>query len=247
MTEANGRVIFVTGTDTGVGKTIVTAVLARHFKHQGIPVGVMKPVETGVTDPDLPGEDAALLQWAADCTEPLERIAPYRFKAPLAPDQAAKLEQRGISLATIAEQARELSKRYPITLVEGAGGLMVPLAGGLLIADLVRQLGAELLIVTRPELGTINHTLLTVFAARAMEIPVCGMILNKMPATPDAAQKNAPHALASLASADLLAVCEERPGDPRQVVTQLAAELSSRQRYDWLMMKLGLSAQMTLP
>lgn len=241
MAEKRGRLIFVTGTDTGVGKTIVTATLARHFSELGVSVGVMKPVETGVSDPRQPGPDAALLQWAAGCAEPVEQLAPYRFRAPLAPDQAARLEKITISLATIAERVSDLSTRYRLVLIEGAGGLMVPLAGGLLIADLVKQLGAELLVVTRPDLGTLNHTLLTVFAARSMDIPVCGMILNKMPAQPDQAQTNAPHALAALASADLLAVFNDYAGEPHDIVTRLAAELPEQTGYDWLTRKLAIT------
>lgn len=242
MVENPGRRIFVTGTDTGVGKTIVAATLARHYRDLGVPVGVMKPVETGVADPQQPGQDAALLQWASGCDEPIARFAPYRFRAPLAPDQAAKLEQTTISLATIAERVDEMANRYRLVLIEGAGGLMVPLAGGLLVADLVKQLGAELLVVTRADLGTLNHTLLTVFAARSLDIPVCGMILNKMPENPDQAQKNAPHALAALASADLLAVFNEFPGEPRNIVSRLARELSEQPGYDWLARKLAITS-----
>ena len=236
----SGRLIFVTGTDTGVGKTVVTAALARHYSQLGVSVGVMKPVESGVIDPLQLGEDAALLKWAADSDEPDELIAPYRFKAPLAPDQAAKLEQRTVVLSDIANHARTLASRYQLVFIEGAGGLMVPLAGGLLVADLVKQLEAELLVVTRPDLGTINHTLLTVFAARSMEIPVYGMILNRQPLDPDPAQKNAPHALAALASADLLAVFNQHPGSQREIVTQLVADLPTQAGYNWLNMKLGL-------
>jgi dethiobiotin synthetase len=244
VADSSGRLIFVTGTDTGVGKTIVTAALARHYSQLGISVGVMKPVESGVVDPLQLGKDAALLKWAAGCDEPDELIAPYRFKAPLAPDQAAKLEQRTVALGDIVTRARALTSRYQLVLIEGAGGLMVPLAGGLLVADLIKQLEAELLVVTRPDLGTINHTLLTVFAARTMEIPVCGMILNKQPVEPAPAQKNAPHALAALASADLLAVFSQHQGSPKEIVTQLAAELPSQAGYNWLNMKLGLPTKL---
>lgn len=243
MVDSAGRLIFVTGTDTGVGKTIVTAALAHHFSQRGMSVGVMKPVETGVADPSRPGEDALLLQWSAGCELPADQFAPYRFKAPLAPDQAAKLEQRQISLSKITELAKAMANRHQLTLVEGAGGLMVPLAGGLLVADLVKQLGAELLVITRPDLGTINHTLLTVFAARTMDIPVCGMVLNKQPVDPDLAQKNAPHALAALASADLLAVFNKQSGTSREVVTRLAETLPRQQGYSWLCMKLGLNSR----
>ena len=234
------RGVFVTGTDTGVGKTLVAAALARHLRSGGLDVGVMKPVETGVTDPDRPGSDATLLQWAADCSEAPELIAPYRLRAPLAPALAAKEEAITVDLAHLVETARSLSERHDYTIIEGSGGLMVPLAGGLLVADLVLQLGLPLLVVCRPGLGTINHTLLTVHAARTMGIPLAGFIINSMPQQPDAAEALAPHNLASLASADLLGVLPKMEGSEQEKVMALAEAIAGLPTLPWLHAALGI-------
>jgi dethiobiotin synthetase len=234
------RGVFVTGTDTGVGKTLVAAALARHLRSSGLDVGVMKPVETGVTDPDRPGSDAALLQWAADCSDDPELIAAYRLRAPLAPALAAEEESVRIDLAHIVETARSLSKWHDYTIIEGAGGLMVPLAGGLLVADLVLHLGLPLLVVCRPGLGTINHTLLTVHAARTMGIPLAGFIINGMPQQPDAAEALAPHNLASLASADLLGVLPKVEGSEQEKVKALAEAIAGLPTLPWLHAALGI-------
>lgn len=234
------RGVFVTGTDTGVGKTLVAAALARHLRKRNLDVGVMKPVETGVTDPGRPGGDATLLQWAADCTDEPTLIAPYRLQAPLAPALAAEEESVRVDLAYIVEVARTLRERHDFTIIEGAGGLMVPLAGGLLVADLILQLGLPLLVVCRPGLGTINHTLLTIHAARTMGIPLAGFIINGMPLQPDTAEALAPHNLASLASADLLGVLPRVAGDEREKVEALAEAIAGLPTLPWLHGALGL-------
>jgi dethiobiotin synthetase len=234
------RGVFVTGTDTGVGKTLVSAALARHLRRRSLDVGVMKPVETGVTDPGRPGADAALLQWAASSADDPALVAPYRLRAPLAPALAAEEESVRVDLAHIVETAKSLSARHDFTIVEGAGGLMVPLAGGLLVADLVLQLGLPLLVVCRPGLGTINHTLLTVHAARTMGIPLAGFIINGMPEQPDAAEALAPHNLASLASADLLGVLPHVEGNEREKVEALAEAIAGLPTLPWLHAALGI-------
>jgi dethiobiotin synthetase len=232
--------IFVTGTDTGVGKTAVAAALALFLRRMGLKVGVMKPVETGVEDPGVLGPDASLLQWAAQDEASAERISPYRLRAPLAPAQAAKREGVRIDPTTLADAVRQAAEGNDFLIVEGAGGLMVPISGGFLIADLVRSLELPLLVVTRPQLGTINHTLLTVMAARTMEIPVAGFIINGMPPQPDLAEADAPHALSSLASADLLAVLPRVEGDDRKRVETLAEEIGALPTLGWLLHNLGI-------
>jgi len=238
--ESAGKLVFVTGTDTGVGKTTVAAGIARMLRDRGVDVGVMKPVETGVAEPEGPGPDARLLSWAAGSDDAPSLFAPCRCRRRLAPAQAAKKDGVKIVLAELVEAARKLAQRHDIVLIEGAGGLMVPLAGGLLIADLVKQLEAPLLIVTRPDLGTLNHTLLTVFAARQMGLSLAGLVVNRMPADPDEAQAEAPHSLASLASADLLAVLPEVNGQDRERVLALAADLRHQSTLPWLLAGLGL-------
>jgi dethiobiotin synthetase len=117
--------------------------------------------------------------------------------------------------------------RHDFTIIEGAGGLMAPLAGGMLMADLARELKLPLLVVTRPNLGTINHTLLTLFTARAMELPVAGYLINRMPAEQGVAEETAPHSLASLTTEDLLGVLNQVAGDDREKSKILAAELAA--------------------
>lgn len=233
--------LFVTGTDTGVGKTLVSAALALFLRQRGIDVGVMKPAETGIADPARPGPDAELLRWAAGSADAPDLVSPCRLRLPLAPAVAAEKEGRPVDFSGLVEAARTLSARHDYLLVEGAGGLMVPLAGGLLMADLARELAFPLLVVCRPGLGTINHTLLTVFAARSIGIPVAGLLINGMPADPGQAEAEAPHSLASFASADLLGVLsrvEER--DERQKAERLAAEIASLPTLPWLLSALGV-------
>lgn len=239
--ERRGSGLFVTGTDTGVGKTMVAAGLARFFSRYGLKIGVMKPCETGVADVAQPGADARLLRWAAGSSDSDELLAPYRLQAPLAPAAAATHAGTTIDPQHISACYDKISVGKELVIVEGAGGLMVPLRGGYLMADLVRQLNVPLLVVARPALGTINHTLLTVFAARTMELPVAGIILNRMPAQPDLAAEEAPHQLASLASADLLGVLPEVAGTAEEQIEQLSEIIAGLPTLPWLLKALGIT------
>jgi dethiobiotin synthetase len=235
--------LFITGTDTGIGKTLISAALARHFRIRGLRVGVMKPIETGVENPARLGQDATLLRWAAGATDNADIISPYRFKRPLAPCQAAAAAQEQIDIERISSAGKSLRLGSDILLIEGAGGLMVPIRGGYLMADLARQLGASLLVITHPRLGTLNHTLLTTFAARTMELKISGFIINKMPESPGEAEREAPHLLASLASAELLGVLPEVHGKDQDKVTQLAEEIEKMPAYNYFLKGLGLGLQ----
>lgn len=223
--NADQRGIFVTGTSTGVGKTAVTGALTCYLRQQGIDVGVCKPCETGVIDVTRPGDDGELLRWAANSIDPIELTCPLRFSVPAAPATAARLEKRKTDYSSLVQTTKELVNRHKFTLVEGAGGLMVPLAGGILIADLVRDLGLPLLVVADARLGTINHSLLTLLAARYFDLNVAGYLINRMPSSPLAAEKAVPHDLASLTYAELLGVLPEVTGSPREVVRELAERL----------------------
>jgi dethiobiotin synthetase len=162
---------FVTGTDTGVGKSVVTAAVALALRARGVDVGVVKPVQTGEGD-------AAVLKALAELPERLDEIALHSFTAPLAPLVAARLEGRKLELDTVAQQVRRLAERHEVTIVEGAGGLLVPVGPGWTIADLAATLGLPLLVVARAGLGTVNHTLLTVGEARRRGLDVAGVVLN---------------------------------------------------------------------
>jgi len=232
--------IFVTGTDTGVGKTIVSAALAHYLTERNLKVGVMKPVESGVSDPSRLGEDGELLCWAANSSDSIEEISPYRLQAPLSPAQAAEKEKIFIDFAHLVATARNHGKRHDFLIIEGAGGLMTPLRGGLLVADLAKAMGLPLLVVNTPRLGTINQTLLTIFAAQQMGIPVAGYMINRMPAQPDEAEESAPHTLSSLASADILGVLPEVNGTDREKVLTLSISLKTLPSLPWLVAALGI-------
>jgi dethiobiotin synthetase len=170
------RGLFVTGTDTGVGKTLVARALVRGLRERGVDVGVMKPVETGV---GAAGPlDAIALREAAGSPDPLELVCPFAFALPAAPTVAAAAEGRSIELPAIARAFAELASRHECMVVEGAGGLLVPLAKGTHMADLAGELGLPLLVVARATLGTINHTLLTLEAARTRALRVAGVVIS---------------------------------------------------------------------
>ena len=169
--------LFVTGTDTGVGKTVVTAALALALHARGVDAGVVKPVQSGALADDPEGDAALLKRWTG-VPESVDEIAPYCFAAPLAPLIAAELEGCAVSLADAAAAVEAVAARHEAVLVEGAGGLLVPAGPGWTIGDLAAELGLPLLVVARAGLGTVNHTALTVLAARQLGLRVAGVVLN---------------------------------------------------------------------
>ncbi|MCM2359367.1 MAG: dethiobiotin synthase [Geobacteraceae bacterium] len=234
--------IFITGTDTGVGKTIAAAAIARLLKERGVNVGVMKPVTSGCIEVDgrLVSEDAELLLWGAGCDR-TEDVAPYLLRAAIAPSVAASMEGMRIDFGRLREAFDRLAARHDFMIVEGAGGLMVPLAGGLLVADLAARLGLPLVVVARPALGTVNHTVLTCFAAKQLGLPVQGVIINNYPESPDRAEESAPHLIDSLAGAPLLGVFPHVPGDDlREVVARLATRLAAEPATRIMLREIGI-------
>lgn len=172
--------VFITGTDTGVGKTYVAAGIASELRRRGVDVGVMKPAETGCSMRAgrlVPG-DALRLMKAAEVRDSLSLVNPYRFTPPLAPAVAADLEGKKIDLDKITNTYQKLSKRHEFMIVEGAGGIMVPLSRNASYLDLAEALGIPVLIVARPGLGTINHTLLTIAVLKERSIAIAGIAIN---------------------------------------------------------------------
>lgn len=178
--------LFITGTDTGIGKTLVGAALTLTLREGGRLVAVMKPLESGCRDVDgepFP-EDAARLIAAAggdiSDSEALRRVCPYPLSAPLAPKVAADIENVKVNERTILDAADSLQRnagKDSILVIEGAGGFLAPAYGDKTMADLAALLSAHLVIVARAGLGTVNHTLLTVEAARARRLPIAGIVL----------------------------------------------------------------------
>ncbi len=164
--------IFVTGTDTEVGKTVVACGLVSLLKSQGFKVGAMKPIATGSQ------QDALHLRKAAGISEGLEVINPQFFKNPIAPTVAASLERTSIDMDAIYRSYWFMQKHYDVVVVEGIGGVKVPLGESTYVVDLIQALRLPALVVGRAGLGTLNHTLLTLDALEAEKISVMGVLLN---------------------------------------------------------------------
>jgi dethiobiotin synthetase len=173
----------ITGTDTGVGKTMVSTVLLRLMRARGLSVAAMKPVETGVSAGD-PHADAERLRAAAGGGDALDQVRPLLLKEPLAPWVAAARGGALVDLAALDAAFRSLCEGRDAVLVEGAGGLLVPLTRDLGFDGLFVQWDLDLVVVAGNRLGAINHTLLTVRAAHDVGLRVRGVVLNALDAEP---------------------------------------------------------------
>ncbi len=169
------RVVVVTGTDTGVGKTTISVALLGAWARRGWLVRPFKPIETGLCERSV-DSDAARLAQAVALTE--QQASYLRFQLPVAPEAAAAAEGLRIDPDRLVAACRELPGE--LILIEGAGGLLVPIAPGFVVADLALALGARLLVVGRTQLGTINHTLLTLAESQRRGLSVAGVILNRL-------------------------------------------------------------------
>ncbi|MDO8676011.1 MAG: dethiobiotin synthase [Candidatus Omnitrophota bacterium] len=165
------RALFITATDTGVGKTMATFVLGTLLKSKGIDVGVMKPVQCG-------GNDAAFLKKALELDDDIDVINPCYAPEPLSPHLAFRRAGQKVDVAKIRRAYTLLRRRHDVVLIEGAGGLMVPLKNNYYNADLIRDLNAEVIIVSRLGLGTINHTLLTIDQAKSRGLKIKGVLFS---------------------------------------------------------------------
>ncbi|MBI4685557.1 MAG: dethiobiotin synthase [Nitrospirae bacterium] len=200
---------FVTGTDTGVGKTVISAALIKAIGLLGIRVCGMKPIETGCTKEGnaLMPSDGIFLKSIAHMDETINHITPCCLKHPLAPMVAAEMEGTVININKIKKAFEELTKSYQSIVVEGIGGLLVPINRDYFVLDLARELELPLIIVSRPDLGTINHTLLTVNYAQKEGLKVAGIIINHTYLSEDGmAEKTNPRVIQQLSPAPLLGV-----------------------------------------
>jgi dethiobiotin synthetase len=186
--------LLITGTDTDVGKTLIAGAVASYLRQQGARVGVLKPMASGCVRrrEGLVSEDAEFLAHCADSPHPLDVIAPIRFAEPLAPAVAAQRLDEAIDWLPVVRSMRQIVRDSDLLIVEGVGGIRVPMDDKHTMLDLADWLGLPGVIVSRPGLGAINHTLLTVDALRGREIPVAGVVINRYPAdsTPVAEETN---------------------------------------------------------
>lgn len=177
------QTFFITGTDTGVGKTVFTALLARFLRGQKVKVAALKPLCSGGRD------DAMALHAALDGALALEEINPWHFRAPLAPSLAAKLENKSVQLTSVLAHIRATQKKFDVTLVEGAGGLLSPLGENFDSRDLLVALRATPIIVASNKLGVVNHILLTL-EALPKKLRTKAKVVLMSPPKPDAATKS---------------------------------------------------------
>jgi dethiobiotin synthetase len=171
------RGLFVTGTDTGVGKTVVTGGIVAVLRARGHDVGVAKPLQSGALADDPTGDAMLLREWTG-VPESAVEIAPYSFAAALAPSVAAELVGRVVTLADAVDAVSALAERHDAVVVEGAGGLIVPLGPNWTVADLAVALALPVLVVARAGLGTVNHSSLTVRTLRSLGLDPVGVVLN---------------------------------------------------------------------
>lgn len=206
MTES----FFITGTGTGVGKTIVTAGIAGHFLSNGKNVSIMKPVQTGT------GKSVSDLETVKAIVPgiiPLPKLlaSPYSFSLPASPLLAAKSENREINPNTILKAFNDASSRTDIDvlLVEGAGGLLVPLTEEFLMIDLISQMNIPAILVSAAGLGTVNHTLLSIEAMKKRNLKIAGIVINKMPVNPSIVEKDNVKTIEQMGGIPVIAVIRE--------------------------------------
>ena len=202
MTDPSG--VFVTGTGTEVGKTVIAAAIARTLANEGKRVAVFKPAVTGL---DERGEaDHQLLRRAANSNQSDDEIAPYRYGPPMSPHLAAGLAGEEIASARLQAGARAAAGNADALVCEGVGGLLVPLRTDYLVRDLAVDLGLPLVVAAPPGLGTINHTLLTIEAARAAGLEVAAVVLTPWPEAPSAVEESNRKTVAALGRVEVEAL-----------------------------------------
>ncbi|HEX8206483.1 MAG TPA: dethiobiotin synthase [Solirubrobacteraceae bacterium] len=190
--------VFVTGTDTGVGKTVVAASLCAALRASGRRVAAIKPVLTGLDEADEVAWPLDHELLAAAAGGDAERIAPLRFGPPMSPHLAAELAGVRLEREAVLAGIHAAAEGAEVAVVEGVGGLLVPLADDLLVRDLAQELGLPLVVAARPGLGTINHTLLTVEAAHAAGLEIAAIVLTPWPADPTPIERSNRETIARL-------------------------------------------------
>jgi dethiobiotin synthetase len=209
------KALFITGTDTGVGKTHIGASLSAFLSiAKGYNVGVMKPFESGLAkrDKDSLPWDAICLKEASGSADDLDMISPYTFAAPLAPEVAARVAGVSVDMEVLDKIYRTILGSHDVVVVEGAGGILVPITDHFFYLDLMKRWKAPVIVVSRLGLGTINHTLLTCRYLRSQDVPVVGVILNDTDGAGDLAARTNPEVLKYYLEVPLLGIFPHRQG-----------------------------------
>lgn len=201
------RGLFITGTSTGVGKTAVAAGLAWALRKRKVNVGVMKPFATAnrAFSKKYRSQDTAMLAKAAGVGDPDSDLNPFFYSLAASPLVASQLKREPpASIEKALQTLQNLAKKHDFMIVEGIGGIMVPLTENESVADFAKRTGLPVVIVSTPVLGTLNHTLLTVMACKAFGINVRGIIINKMPKKPSIVEQKAPEVIERLTGIKVL-------------------------------------------
>jgi dethiobiotin synthetase len=224
------RGLFVTGTDTGVGKTVLAAAICAALRARGVDAAAWKPVVTGTDEPAPDGRppDHELLGAAAGIDP--ERVAPLTFGPAVSPHLAARLTGRPIEPAALLDDARCAAGEADVLVAEGVGGILVPLTPGYLVRDLALDLGLPVLVAARPGLGTINHTLLTLEALRAVGLAVAAVVLTPWPDAPSELERSNRETIAALGAVAV----ETLPRIDTPELAALAAAGAGLPLDDWL-------------
>ena len=207
LPKKNG--LFITGTDTGVGKSLITGGIATILREQGLKVGVFKPIASGCRHDreGLVSDDTEFLALCADADYPLSVITPIVYKTPAAPVTCAQIEGHPVDFEAIAAAYNYLCETCDVVLVEGIGGAMVPVTETETILDLAVVFDLPTVVVVRPNLGTINHSLLTIEAARNAGLPVAGLVVNGYNAeTADVPEETSADVICHFSDTNLLSV-----------------------------------------
>ena len=218
------RGCFITGTDTGVGKTVLAAAIVASLRQRGVDVSALKPVITGLDEPGHPDWPADHELLAAVAGRAPREVIVTGYGPPVSPHLAAELSGRPLGLAALRDATLAAAGTAEVAVIEGVGGLLVPLDEAFLLRDLAREIGLPLVIAARPGLGTINHTLLTLESARSAGLTVAGVVLTPWPERPDEIERSNHVTIARLGAVDVRTLGRVARPEPR-LLAEAASDL----------------------
>lgn len=222
----NRNKFFISATGTDTGKTFVTASLALLASSEGISTAVMKPIQTGIES--FEGDYAVVKRHAPNIMDIPEEIAvPQKFKYPASPHLAAELEDRSVDMDAVKKAMQKLDDDYKpeLTLIEGAGGLLVPISGSYTNRDFIKESGLSVILVTTCELGSINYAMLSVECLKNSGIPLAGIVFNKMPENPTPIEEDNVRTIVRQSGTEAYAVLKN--GSPETAAPHLAEFLTA--------------------
>jgi dethiobiotin synthetase len=214
---------FVTGTDTDIGKTIISSGLAAVLKEMKIDVGVFKPMLSGIWRED-PASDTSLLKQMSQTDLSIEEITPFEFKEPLAPYVAGKREGKIVGIEEVLHHWEKIREKHDFFIVEGAGGISVPLGENFLVSDLIQALQLPIVLVARPNLGTVNHIFLTVQYAKSKGLTIAGIVINGLSENPNLAEKTNPKLIEELCGVPILGITPKLKEITKESIQQMVKD-----------------------